>query len=616
MLVKSKTLESDPEKVLQQRLPYLGSLVDSAPDAIIGVDARQCIFLFNAAAARMFRCSEEAAIGQPIERFVPDWIQALRQDRNRAWGEADTAARRTTGTPETMTAQRADGDHFPVETAVSHTEVAGTEIYTLVLRATTDQMRSQMLQRVLLDAVPSSVILLDHDMQVILANRNFLEKARRSESNTIGSKLADVFPKVILDEMGLEHRIRQVFRENKATQGRRLTYRAPGVPLRIYYYSIIPASWGEGVDSVMLLMDDVTEQVRLGEEIQRVERHLASVVECASDIVLSTDTQGRILTWNKAAERISGYSFEEVKNRLFYECCATDSRTMTIFTSGGIHQKGSNASESNLITKQGNSVRVAWIFSPMKDDLGQTVGVVAVGRDLTEQRRLETQLIRSQKLAALGVMAGGIAHEIRNPLAISASAAQFLMEEDITPEFRKDCAEKVHIGIQKAALIIENLLKFSSPSASMDKEQVDLISILKEGLPLIANQAKIQRVEVKSDFPRSPIMILGVAGLLEQAIMNLLLNALGAMPNGGTLGISVEKAHAEVWVHVADTGHGIPIANIGKIFDPFYTTSSPGKGIGLGLSICHSIVEQHFGSIDVTSVEGKGSTLTIRLPLL
>jgi PAS domain S-box-containing protein len=615
MDVKPKALAPNAEKAWQENLTHLIDLNDSAPDSIIGVDANRSIFLFNAAAERMFQCSAGAAIGQPIDRFIPNWIQRLQQKHSRDRGEAD-ATGRSMGTPETIIAQRANGENFPVEASITRAEVAGTEIHTLVLRVTADRMRSQMLQRVLLDAVPSSVLILDHDMQVVLANRNFLEKARRSESNTIGSRLAEVFPKVILDEMELEQRIRQVFQENKATQGRRLTYRAPGVPLRIYYYSIIPVSWGARVENVMLLMEDVTEQVRLGEEIQRIERHLASVVECASDIVLSTDTHGKILTWNKAAERISGFSFNEVKNHLFYECCAVDAATNAFFTGGGVYPKGSNVAEYNLVTKQGNSVRVSWVFSPMKDELGQTVGIVAVGRDLTEQRRLETQLIRSQKLAALGVMAGGIAHEIRNPLAVSASAAQFLMEEDITPEFRRDCAEKVHVGIQKASLIIENLLKFSSPSASMDKEQVDLLSILKEGLTLIANQAKIQMVEVKSILPRGPILILGIAGLLEQAFMNLFLNALEAMPKGGVLGISVEKAHAEVLVHVADTGHGIPSANIGKIFDPFYTTSQLGKGIGLGLSICHSIVEQHFGSIDVTSVEGKGSTLTVRLPLL
>jgi len=367
----------------------------------------------------------------------------------------------------------------------------------------------------------------------------------------------------------------------------------------------------------MLLMDDVTEQVRLGQEIRRIECHLASVVECASDIVLSTDTNGRILTWNKAAERISGYSLDELKDRFFYEFCAIDAhRAKSLFAGGGTHVKSSDMDEFDLITKLGSPVRVSWVFSPMKDDLGHIVGVVAVGRDLTEQRKLEIQLIRSQKLAALGVMAGGIAHEIRNPLAVSASGAQFLMEDDITPEFRRDCAAKVHSGIQRASAIIESLLKFSSTSASIEMEQIDLISILKEAQTLIANQAKIQRVELASNLPRDSVFILGIASLLEQLFMNLFLNALEAMPNQGTLGISAERVEGAILVRISDTGCGISSDNIGKIFDPFYTTSPPGRGIGLGLSICHSVVKQHFGSIEVNSVEGEGSRFVVRLPLL
>jgi PAS domain S-box-containing protein len=593
------------------------AIFESAADAIISLAANNSIILFNAAAERMFRCSARAAIGQPISRFVSDWPQIPHHERGRAsFGEAN-AADSLGGALETMTARRANKEEFPIEAAVSYATVAGMETSTLVIREISARVQSQMLQRVLLDAVPSSVLLLDHNLQVVLANKNFLEKSRRTESNTIGRPLADVFPKVILDEMGLEQRIRQAFQENRTTQGRRLTYRAPGVPLRIYYYSIIPAGWGTKVEKVMLLMDDVTEQVRLGQEIRRIECHLASVVECASDIVLSTDTNGRILTWNKAAERISGYSLDELKDRYFYECCATDvQRAKSLFAGGGTHVKSSDMDEFDLITKLGNPVRVSWVFSPMKDDMGHIVGVVAVGRDLTEQRKLEIQLIRSQKLAALGVMAGGIAHEIRNPLAVSASGAQFLMEEDITPEFRRDCAVKVHTGIQKASAIIESLLKFSSTSTSIEMQQVDLIPILKEAQALIANQAKIQRVEVNLNLPRDFVFILGIASLLEQLFMNLFLNALEAMPNQGTLSISAEKVEGAVLVRISDTGCGISSDNIGKIFDPFYTTSPPGRGIGLGLSICHSVVKQHFGSIEVNSVEGEGSRFVVRLPVL
>lgn len=490
----------------------------------------------------------------------------------------------------------------------------------VVVADISERKRSQELYRMLVDAIPSSVLLIEKNLQIMLANKNFLEKMRVSKGEIIGRRITEVFPKVILDEMDLEEHIRQVFRGERATQGQQLTYRAPGVPLRFYYYKIIPVAWGLEVENVMLLMNDVTEQIRLGEEIRRMERHLASVVESANDIILSTDTQGRILTWNKAAEMISGYSFGEVKGRFFYEYCAGDHHdTVKAIFSNVQDQTRSHMAECQIATKEGGRTSVSWGFYPMKNDLDQVVGLVGVGRDLTERRKFEMQIVQSQKLAALGVMAGGIAHEIRNPLGIASSAAQFLMEDDITSEFQKECAQKVYSGIQRASAIIGSLLRFAHPSARADAradmEGVDLLSVLTECLTLIGSQAKIQKIELRPDFPEGLVFILGLAGLLEQAFMNLLLNALQAMPNGGTLSIAVRTADRQVLVCITDTGHGIPNADIGKIFDPFYTTSPVGKGTGLGLSICYSIIKEHFGSIEVDSAEGEGTRFTVRLPL-
>ncbi len=477
--------------------------------------------------------------------------------------------------------------------------------------------RYEKLYGMLLDAIPSSVLLIDRDMRIVSANRNFLEKSRRTIADTSGRRLNDVFPYIILENMDIMKRIREVFENGEPTMGEKMTYRAPGIPMRIYYYSILPFSWSGVVENAMLLMDDVTEQVRLSEEVRRVERHLASVVESASDIVLSTDTAGRILTWNTAAEKISGYSSDEVKGRFFFEYCAEGchEEVKKVFSSKGA-RKSSMMAEWGLVTKEKEVVAVSWVCSPMKDDLSRCIGIVAVGRDLTERRKFEMQLLQSQKLAALGVMAGGIAHEIRNPLAVCSSAAQFLMEDNPSQGFMKECAEKIRVGISRASGIIENLLRFARPSANTQMEQVDLVSLLKETLSLVANQARIQKIALMSDFPDRPVLVSGIAGLLQQAFMNLFLNAINAMPDGGTLTVSVKKTEREVLVGVADTGHGISQEEMQKIFDPFYTTSPVGKGTGLGLSICYSIVRQHFGSIEADSVKGKGSTFTVRLPVL
>jgi PAS domain S-box-containing protein len=471
------------------------------------------------------------------------------------------------------------------------------------------------LYEMLLESIPSSVLLIDKTLSIVSANRNFLEKNNLSLSETIGQRLEKVFPDVILHRLPVLDQIRGVFQTSEPTNGQRLTYRAPGVPMRVYYYKMIPVIRQGVVENVMFLMDDITQQVQLSEKVQQVERHLASVVESATDIVLSLDTAGRFLSMNPAAEKIFGFSIEDNDGPLFQDCLLKDEKKeMRKVFSEVMHGNKPKAVEWNLITKEKASIRVSWIFSPMKDEMSKPIGIVAVGRDLTEQRKLEMELFQSQKLSALGVMAGGVAHEIRNPLAISSSAAQFLMNDDITAEFRKECAAKVNSGIKRAAAIIDNLIKFARPASKHRVEPVELTSLLQETVSLVSNQAGIQKIEIISHLSRESVTVQGVYGLLQQLFLNLFLNAIAAMPHGGILTLSAESRVGDVLLRITDTGGGIPGKNVDKIFDPFFTTASIGEGIGLGLSIAYAIVKQHAGTIEVHSARGKGSTFIVKLP--
>lgn len=231
-----------------------------------------------------------------------------------------------------------------------------------------------------------------------------------------------------------------------------------------------------------------------------------------------------------------------------------------------------------------------------------------------EIRRLEAELLRTQKLAALGAMAGGIAHEIRNPLAITSSAAQFLMEDGLSPEFLKECARRVYEGIERVSTIIENQLQLARPYPSgKDMELIDLGSVVRETLTLSANQARLLRIELEVEIPGTPVVVKGIPTMLEQLVLNLVLNAFNAMPKGGRLCTRVEPHRGHVSVRLTDSGCGIPADTLDKVFNPSFTTGS--KGTGLGLSICNSIVRRHSGAITVDSVEGKGSTFTVKLPL-
>ena len=478
--------------------------------------------------------------------------------------------------------------------------------------------------KMLLSGSPFSVLVIDPHLRIVAANENFLRKARRAEVEIAGKRLAEVLPAGIAEQMAMEKRVRRVFETKEATRGERMVYRAPGVPSRVYYHNMIPIVSGNVVEEVLLLMEDVTEQIRLSEEIRRVERHLASVVESATDLIISADPEGRIVTWNSAAETVTGYGLKDVSGCFFHDVCASDCRSevRASFEKVELLERMSQP-EWRLATVNGGEAPVSWVFSAMRDERGSVVGVVAIGRDLTERRKLEAQILQTRKLAALGVMAGGIAHEIRNPLAVCAAAAQFLLEEDAAKPFLQECAQKIVAGVQRASFIIENLLQFARPDAAPGMQgcngapalhRTDLACVVANTVALVANEASLKKVKVLQRIPDTPVEVNGNVNMLEQVLMNLIFNAFKAMPEGGTLEIILGSEGDEAILSICDSGCGISREDIDKVFDPFYTTRSVGEGTGLGLSLCYAIIRQHSGTIKVDSTEGKGTTVALRLP--
>ena len=475
----------------------------------------------------------------------------------------------------------------------------------------------EKLYHMLLGNIPFSLLLIDRTLRVVSANRNFLVKARRSEAATVGVRIGEIFPDAILEFTQLAVKIRRVFDTGQPLPGAQMTYRAPGVPTRIYYYTVVPVKSGNVVEHAMLVMDDITEKVQLSEKARMAERHLASVIESANDLVVSTDAEGRIISWNAAAERISGFRVDAVRGRLLAELCDPAQRdAMTAIIQRLVNGGAVQLQELSLVARSGGLVPVDWSCSPIRDDSDKVSGVVAVGRDLSERRAFEQHIFQSEKLAALGVMAGGIAHELRNPLSVSFSAAQFLLDSSHDPAFQQECVSKIIDGIQRSSGIIENLLRFARPAPSDQVEAMNLVTLVQETVSVLTPQAKIQKIKIFEDYPAPFVPISGNASLLQQVIMNLILNAYQAMPTGGQIKVTVRRVAAEAVVQVGDTGCGISAANLGRVFDPFFTTQPIGKGTGLGLSICHTIVKQHGGVIEVDSLEGRGSTFTVRFPPL
>ena len=473
----------------------------------------------------------------------------------------------------------------------------------------------EQLYDMLLESIPSSVLLVDRSLRVISANRNFLEKGRRNERSTIGASMNDVFPTPILEFTKIEAKVRRVFEQGELLRGDQITYRAPGIPTRIYYYTVVPVKAEGRVECAMILMDDITEKVRLVEQAHLVQMRLANVVEYANDLLVSTDAEGCIVTWNPAAERVTGFSSGDVQGRAMCNLCEHDDQeNMKSMIQQLARGKSVRPRELRLVASSGALIPVAWAFSYMRDESGKVSALVAVGRDLTERHAFEAQLAQNVKLAALGVMAGGIAHELRNPLSVSYSAAQFLNEGAPDPAFHAECVQKILAGIERASGIIENLLRFSRPSEAGNMKIIDLVPVVRETARILSNQGALQKVTVTENYPAVSVLINGNWNQLQQVLMNLIFNAYAAMPEGGELKIAIRHEGGRAVIVVRDTGCGIAAAIRAKIFDPFFTTKAAGSGTGLGLSICHTIISQHEGLIDVDSEIGKGSIFTIDLP--
>jgi signal transduction histidine kinase len=228
-----------------------------------------------------------------------------------------------------------------------------------------------------------------------------------------------------------------------------------------------------------------------------------------------------------------------------------------------------------------------------------------------EQRERFRRMLRADKLATIGELAAGAAHEIRNPLTAIKSSLQYLESKSADDSSRKILGTALQ-ETERIDEILSALLSFSRPS-EIKKEKHDLLETLGESLDLISFQAKTQKVNLLKEFPSAPVWINGDKSQLKQLFLNLFLNALQAMKEGGQMKVEVSALEAQrVLVAVTDSGEGIPEENLDKIFDPFFTTKK--GGTGLGLSICYTIVKTHHGDIEINSKAGQGTTALVKLP--
>jgi PAS domain S-box-containing protein len=363
------------------------------------------------------------------------------------------------------------------------------------------------------------------------------------------------------------------------------------------------------------------------QETERVRTYLQNILESLNSGVMVVDSSGRITTGNDAVQRITGFDAAEIVGKPFSELgIFKDSYGDVLDRIMGNPIQGCNC-EMQITQKDGASLHVNLSSSPMKNSRSGVSGRVIVLQDIERLKILEEQAQRTGRLSAMGEMAARIAHEVRNPLGSIELFASILRRE--LKGDRKRLAEHLVNGVKSLNMILTNLLYFFRGPLEPTPMEIDLHRFLSEFLEDMAHVMEKNRVTLMKNLARETITLHGDPELLKQLFLNLQLNAIQAMPDGGTMEIATclirEKVEiltprqtdsspgALLEVRVSDTGPGIPEDIQSRIFDPFFTTRD--RGAGLGLAIAHNIMEAHGGTIRVGSGRGQGATFLMTFPL-
>jgi signal transduction histidine kinase len=266
-----------------------------------------------------------------------------------------------------------------------------------------------------------------------------------------------------------------------------------------------------------------------------------------------------------------------------------------------------------LENRRGDKLTVNLSLIPLLDSMDINSGCLIVMDDITSRVHLEEQLLQAEKLSSIGLLAAGFAHEVNTPITGISSYAQMLLKETPDTDMRRQLLEKIEKQTFRAAEIVNGLLNFSRMNGSEFKD-LDLNQLIRESLLLLDHQLRKNNIHVQSVLNESVPRIYGNAGKLQQVFVNLFLNARDAMPSGGKLQVETSMNDTMVIMDVTDTGVGISEEDIRRIYDPFFTTKSSGRGTGLGLAVTYGIVQEHGGLIFADSVPGQGTHFRVKLP--
>ncbi|HKZ79597.1 MAG TPA: PAS domain S-box protein [Pyrinomonadaceae bacterium] len=394
----------------------------------------------------------------------------------------------------------------------------------------------------------------------------------------------------------------------------------------LYYWvdtTIVPFLNAEGKPyQYTAIRYEITER-KLAEE--RV-RQQAALLDQAQDAILKRDLDHNILFWNKGAERIYGWTAEEVIGKNAADILFQGSSAALQPATQTLLEKGEWRGDLRQVRRTGDEVIVESRWTLVRDEKGEPNSVLVINTDITEKKRMEGQFLRAQRMESIGTLAGGIAHDLNNVLSPILMAVQMLQLK-MRDESSRQLLEILKTNAERGGNMVRQVLSFAR---GVEGERValqpkhlikDIVKIMQETLP--------KSIEINFHLPDDLWVISADATQVHQVLMNLCVNARDAMPSGGSITMRAENIHVDesyarmhleakpgrfVVIIVADTGTGMPPEVLGRIFEPFFTTKEMTKGTGLGLSTALTIVKSHGGFVNVYSEPGKGSQFAIYFP--
>ena len=347
------------------------------------------------------------------------------------------------------------------------------------------------------------------------------------------------------------------------------------------------------------------------QQIERLKDFSENIVESMNVGVLAVDFEGRIEFWNTQLEQLIGVRRSDAVSRTIEEILPASLAAEIAARSE--EERVTNLYKFPLRNRDGRTLVVNVSIAPLEGKSAERLGRLILVDDITQRMQLEEQLLQTEKLTSLGLLAAGVAHEVNTPLAVISNYIQMLAKQLPANDPRHKLTEKIVKQTFRASEIVNNLLSFSRTGAAGFKE-VNVNQVIDETLTLVAHAFRSANVQVIKNLGNDLPSILGATNRLQQVFLNLFLNAKDAMPSGGMLEVRSATNNGNVEIEVTDTGLGIQRENLARVFDPFFTTKATGRGTGLGLSVSYGIIKEHAGKIEVSSTPGKGTSFRLEFP--